>query len=268
MTFITLLCLLSKDLKKNVVEQSKNHRAYWEEGPLLGWNITSNEWTRNGGQFCGEKYYRYASRFLKSEYEASKSNPSKRLVYGMTRNPVTNDYAVIERLPWNGSRKQLTEFKLISKGGFGPVFKAKWKEGRCREGVKEFLEEIKAMHQYRLWSLTIDFRSLHRSGLVHRDLHSGNVLFGDNRRNDGQNITGEIKDELNEEKSIKDQFVSSDLERQRSSRPAITFRELSIRPLTSCRLPTGSLSNRDLQWTCGPGPVRTVLDLVPGPGPD
>ncbi len=53
------------------VEHSKNHRAYWKEGPLLGWDTKLNEWSRNGGQwvklitnFCGEKYY--ASRFLKS----------------------------------------------------------------------------------------------------------------------------------------------------------------------------------------------------------
>src|SRR5207248_2317425 len=159
------------------------------------------------------------------EYEASKSNPSKRRVYGMTRNPVTNDYAVIERLidrcpdchkewmslrwcrgcnpkhfeserhKWTSGNSeiddfiletqitaelsdqvlewipetQLTEFKLIGKGGFGTVFKAKWEEGRIykwdsiankwkrgesmwvalksvekgEEGVKEFLEEVK-----------------------------------------------------------------------------------------------------------------------------
>src|SRR5688572_3483951 len=51
------------------VEHSKNHKAYWEEGPLIGWNSKTNEWNRNGKQwvklitnFCGEKHY--ASRFL------------------------------------------------------------------------------------------------------------------------------------------------------------------------------------------------------------
>ncbi|PKY56732.1 kinase-like protein [Rhizophagus irregularis] len=371
------------------------------------------------GNFCGEQFI--ASRFLKSEYEASKSNPSKRLVYGITRNPVTRcpdchkewmslrwcrgcnpKHFESERHKWTSGNSDiddfiletqitaelsdqalewipethLTEFKLIGKGGFGKEGRIckwdsianKWKRGESmwvalksvekgEEGVKEFLEED------RLWSLTIDLRSLHRSGLVHRDLHSGNVLFGNNRRNfvadlglackDGQNITGDIKgvlpyvapeillrqlhtkasdiysfgiimwevtssqppfyetdetaydfnlalsicdgkrpqvikgtpacyvelmkkcwdpdpskrptaqemaeifnkwtqifskDELNEEeKSIKDQFVSSDLERQKSSRPTRIFRELSTRPLTSRLLPTVSLSNQDLR---------------------
>ncbi|CAB4445532.1 unnamed protein product [Rhizophagus irregularis] len=89
---------------------------------------------------------------LGPEYEASKSNPSKRLVYGMTRNPLTNDYAVIERLvdrypdchkEWMSlrwcrdlemRRTMWVALKSVEKG---------------EEGVKEFLEEIKAMHQCR-----------------------------------------------------------------------------------------------------------------------
>ena len=167
-----------------------------------------------------------------------KSNPSKRLVYGMTRNPATNDYAVIERLidrcpdchkewmslrwcrgcnpkqfeserhKWTSGNSeiddfiletqitaefsdqalewipetQLTEFKLIGKGGFGTVFKAKWKEGRIykwdsiankwkrgesmwvalksvekgKEGVKEFLEEVKYCKFCSIVTLTIN----------------------------------------------------------------------------------------------------------------
>ncbi|CAG8495843.1 1817_t:CDS:2 [Diversispora eburnea] len=262
------------------VEHSKNHRAYWEEGPLLGWNTKSNEWTRNGGQW---------------EYEASKSNPSKRLVYGMTRNPVTNDYAVIERLidRCPDCESMWVALKSVEKG---------------EEGIKEFLEEIKSMHQCRkinlgsldcygvtrhsdtkkylmvirfvefgdlrnylsnfatnswkdlldrIWSLTIDLRSLHRLGLVHRDLHSGNVLFGDNRRNFVADLGLACKDE----KSIRDQFLSSDLKRQRSSRPTITFRELSTRPLTSCRLPTVSLTNQDPQYQTTQYDLKITNDL-------
>ncbi|CAG8524028.1 34337_t:CDS:2, partial [Gigaspora margarita] len=84
------------------IEFSKNHKAYWEEGHILSWNAKSKKWNRHGGQrvklvthYC-EKYL--TSNFLKSEYESSKVNPSNRLVYGMTRDPATKDYAVVEKL--------------------------------------------------------------------------------------------------------------------------------------------------------------------------
>ncbi|PKC59265.1 hypothetical protein RhiirA1_384725 [Rhizophagus irregularis] len=70
------------------------------------------------------------------------------------------------------------------------------------------------------------------------------------------------KDELNEEeKSIKDQFVSSDLERLKSSRPTRIFRELSTRPLTSRLLPTVSLSNQDLQYQTTQYDLKITNDL-------
>ncbi|KAF0558591.1 serine/threonine protein kinase [Gigaspora margarita] len=84
------------------IEFSKNNKAYWEDGHILSWNEKSNKWNRHGGQwvklvthYC-EKYL--TSNFLKSEYEFSKVNPSNRLVYGMTRDPATKDYAVVEKL--------------------------------------------------------------------------------------------------------------------------------------------------------------------------
>ncbi|CAG8622901.1 15603_t:CDS:2, partial [Funneliformis mosseae] len=86
------------------VEFSRNNKAYWEEGHLLRWDVKASEWFRHGGQwvklvtnYSAEKHL--GPRVLKLESEFSKSNPpSKRLIYGITRNPVTKEYAVIENL--------------------------------------------------------------------------------------------------------------------------------------------------------------------------
>ncbi|PKY44113.1 kinase-like protein [Rhizophagus irregularis] len=258
--------------------------TYWKDGHLIGWNAGKNKWDRKGGQqvklvsqYC-EKYL--TSHFLKSEHDISKINPSKRLVYGITRDHETQDYAVIEKLgvrcslcnrEWMSSRwcrgcysdhfeSEFKNWTKIGQGGHGTVSKAYWEKGRIykrdfienkweRSGpmwvalksideeqgsTAAFLKEAKAMNRClkndmyfldfygisrlpdtnkylivmryfeegdlrkyiysnsvtnswvnridRLWSIAIDLRTLHRADLVHRDLHSGKVLFGSDRR--------------------------------------------------------------------------------------
>src|SRR4051794_34440730 len=55
----------------------------------------------------------------------------------------------------------------------------------------------------KLWGLAIDLRTLHRSDLVHRDLHSGNVLFGDDRRSFIADFGLTCKDGQTQEKEVK-----------------------------------------------------------------
>ncbi|UZO12443.1 uncharacterized protein OCT59_003980 [Rhizophagus irregularis] len=122
---------------------------------------------------------------------------------------------VLEWIP----ESHLTKFTEIGQGGYGTVSKAYWEKGRIykrdfienkwersgpmwvalksideEEGsTAAFLKEAKAMNRClkndirvnridRLWSIAIDLRTLHRADLVHRDLHSGKVLFGSDRR--------------------------------------------------------------------------------------
>ncbi|CAG8463456.1 3773_t:CDS:2 [Acaulospora morrowiae] len=84
------------------VDFSINKEAYWEDGYAINWNSELNKWNRSGRQrvklitnYC-EKYL--ISSFLKSELELVKSNSSKRLIYGLTRDPESMNYAVIEKL--------------------------------------------------------------------------------------------------------------------------------------------------------------------------
>ncbi|CAG8592921.1 9468_t:CDS:2 [Gigaspora margarita] len=308
----------TKFTKLEPIEFSKNYKAYWEEGHILGWDLESNKWKRHGGHWVKlitNYCEKYITSFLKSEHEFSKTNPLKRLVYGITRDPKTKDYAVVEKLTdqcpkcprewmsirwcsgcyadhfkaefpnWTSGNEDidkfiletqttaefpeqalewipethLTEFEMIGRGGFGSIFKAYWEKGHIQKWCfsanewkrseplwvalksvdkddennehKAFLEEAKNLHEClkinlysldfygitkhpttqkylivmryaeegdlrkylrnnfktfdwknridKLWGLATDIRSMHEKGLVHRDLHPGNVLFGE-----------------------------------------------------------------------------------------
>ncbi|CAG8488120.1 7377_t:CDS:2 [Acaulospora morrowiae] len=351
----------SKFSRLRKVKFSINNEAYWEEGYVTSWNSELNKWNRSGGQwvklvshYC-EKYL--ISHFLKSELEAAKADLSKRLIFGLTRDPVSKDYCVIEKLQelcpsckreWMCSRwcrgcysnlfeaersnwtsgnsdiddfiyetqvtaefpeqvlewipeTQFTKMIQIGQGGYGTVFKSYLKVGRIRKwnsntnkwdrdepmsvalkniaeeenSVTEFLKEIRALHEClkinlysldcygitrhpetkkylivmrfveegdlrtylssnfsnsswdnrldRLWSFSIDLRSLHYAGLVHRDLHAGNMLFGKN---------GHISELTTDDQiDIKKQFRLAEEERKRNPFPVVPYSELKTHPL-------------------------------------
>src|SRR3990170_6610211 len=76
--------------------------------------------------------------------------------YGITRHPESRNYLMVIRFVEHGDLRKYLSSNFATNS---------W---------KDLLD--------RLWSLTIDLRSLHRLDFVHRDLHSGNVLFGNNKR--------------------------------------------------------------------------------------
>lgn len=78
------------------------------------------------------------------------------------------------------------------------------KEGDLRKYVFSNLDDISWENRVDiLWSVATDLRTLHLTDLVHRDLHSGNVLLGSERRSfiadfglackDGQDQEGDAK---------------------------------------------------------------------------
>ncbi|RGB27374.1 kinase-like domain-containing protein [Rhizophagus diaphanus] len=303
----------------------------------------------NAGQYC-EKYL--TSHFLKSEHDISKINPSNRLVYGITRDHETQDYAVIEKLEvqcslcnreWMSSRwcrgcysdHFESEFKNWTSydtdidtfiRGYGTVSKAYWGKGRIykrdfiankwersgpmwvalksideEEGsTAAFLKEAKAMNrclkndmyfldfygisrhpdtnkylivmryvEEEFWSIAIDLRTLHRADLVHRDLHSGNVLFGSDRRSFIADFVLACKDGQAQEDNSKGvlPYVAPEvLCRQPYTKAADVYSfGIIMREFTSYQSPFGTIEhNCDLAIAIHDGLRPKVIKDTPG----
>ncbi|CAG8712805.1 6685_t:CDS:2 [Funneliformis caledonium] len=209
-------------------------KAYWEKGRICKWNSIMNKWERSEPMWVALKSIEKGDESfideVKAMYQCLKINLGSLDCYGITRDPVTQDYLIVMRFVEYGDLRAYLSSTFAT---------SSWKDRLDR-----------------LWSLSIDLRSLHRSGLVHRDLHGGNVLFGNNRRNfiadlgltckDGQTETGDIKgeksnDDDDDEINIRNQFKLAELERQKNPFPVVPFSESNSNPLTSRLLPTITL---------------------------
>lgn len=138
-------------------------KAYWEKGRIYKRDFIENKWERSGPMWIAlkniEEEKGSTDAFLK---EAKAMNRCLKTdmyfldFYGISRHPDTNKYLIVMRYVEEGDLRKYIYSNVVTNS---------W-----------------VNHIDRLWSIAIDLRTLHRSNLVHRDLHSGNALFGSDRR--------------------------------------------------------------------------------------
>ncbi|RIB25019.1 kinase-like domain-containing protein [Gigaspora rosea] len=140
-------------------------KAFWEKGHIQKWCFSANEWKRSEPLWVALKSvdkddenneHKAFLEEAKNLHECLKINLYSLDFYGITKHPTTQKYLIVMRYAEEGDlRKYLrNNFKNFD-----------WKSRIDK-----------------LWGLATDIRSMHEKGLVHRDLHPGNVLFGEGRR--------------------------------------------------------------------------------------
>ena len=97
--------------------------------------------------------------------------------YGISRYPGTKKYLIVMRYVEQGDLKKYLACNITNNN---------WKNRIDK-----------------LWGLAIDLRTLHSSNLVHRDIHSGNVLFGKDRRSFIDDFGLTCKDGQAQDKDVK-----------------------------------------------------------------
>lgn len=138
-------------------------KAYWEKGRIYKRDFIENKWERSGPMWVALKSIDEeegsTAAFLKEAKAMNRCLKNDMYFldfYGISRLPDTNKYLIVMRY---------------------------FEEGDLRKYIySNSVTNIWVNRIDRLWSIAIDLRTLHRADLVHRDLHSGKVLFGSDRR--------------------------------------------------------------------------------------
>ncbi|CAB4420263.1 unnamed protein product [Rhizophagus irregularis] len=133
-------------------------KAVWKDGHILGWDDNNNQWERHGGVKevalkCLHNSQGITAEFLKEVESNSLVYDSGYTVpcYGITKDPKTNDFMMVMELLDSSLRQHLNN-NFISMN---------WKE-----------------KLFTLYTIAYGLKDIHNKGLIHRDLHSPEVLRG------------------------------------------------------------------------------------------
>ncbi|CAG8464226.1 820_t:CDS:2 [Cetraspora pellucida] len=167
---------------------SEIYAATWTRGRVTGWSDVEKKFNRSKNQMAVLKVLKDSkninSAFLKELQNIVKSQPNsymRRIIqcYGVSQFPKTDDYIFVMSYMSNGSLNDfLTKnFKDVT-----------WKMKR------DFLKDIATGIEW-----------IHKNTLLHRDIHDGNILIGNNR--DSNTLIADLgfsrpaKDDLESESS-------------------------------------------------------------------
>ncbi|RGB42545.1 kinase-like domain-containing protein [Rhizophagus diaphanus] len=140
----------------------KVFKANWLEGYIRSWNVQKQKWNR----YNNHSYKEVALKCLDNSNNISKDflNEVKTYYqiygssyivqcYGITKEPETNNYMMVLQYFYKGNlRENLHKLYNIN-----------------------YSEKLMVLHQ-----ISIGLKNIHNAGKVHKDFHSGNILFGNN----------------------------------------------------------------------------------------
>ncbi|CAG8544156.1 9900_t:CDS:2 [Ambispora leptoticha] len=131
------------------------YKAKWKGGCIIKWMRKEKTWKRWGTEFVALKsLYGDFNEFmheLKTLHRCTRFNPNGFECYGVTQDPITHNYMIVADFYGKGDLRQYFHY------------------GSDKLDWSKKLDMLK--------QIASDLHNIHKANLVHRDLHSGNVLI-------------------------------------------------------------------------------------------